>query len=373
MLYHKHSRVIVQLELFETSKNSSPDLYSEQVAIGSRKYLGSKHRLLDFIGPTILAQVPHIGTFLDGFSGTGVVASWLRPHVQKTIVNDLLRSNYVVNRAYLASTERNVDQSKILRFLSELNTLQPIEGYVYRNYGGTYFTIRNAGMIDSVRERIAEHAQAGECTAQEECVLLTSLLYAVDKVANTVGQYDAFLKHLGLDSYDETGKHLIDANVYKPLTLRMPRLDLLGRAEVHNEDINVLIRNISGDVLYLDPPYNTRQYVDCYHVLENIVRWDKPPLYGKTRKFERSGLKSRYSRRKQVLAAFSDVVEQADFKHVFVSYNDEGILSADAITAVLERRGLVSLHQREYPVFGNGAGRSRKRLVCERLFHCAVC
>ena len=53
-------------------------------------------------------------------------------------------------------------------------------------------------------------------------------------------------------------------------------------SEAHNENINDLIKKIEGDILYLDPPYNARQYCTNYHVLETIARYDAPELKGKT-------------------------------------------------------------------------------------------
>ena len=348
----------------------SPELGS--LSIGSRKYLGSKQRLIRFIRQAICSRVPAIGRFVDGFAGTGVVADAFARDAESIVANDLLFSNYVVIRAYLCGSERNVGVERVRELLSELNGLEPVSGYAVSNYGGRYFTERNAGAIDAVRERIEVYAREGMCTEQEKLILLTSLLYGADKVANTVGQYDAYLKHIGEASYDGEGKHLIDDNVYRPLCLKMPRIRFDVNAEVHNEDLNSLIRRIRGNVLYLDPPYNTRQYVDCYHVLENIARWGKPPLFGKTRKFDRDELKSRFSRRADVEAAFADCIDNADFGHIFVSYNNEGILSRDTIGEVLQSRGPVEVLEEDYSVFGNGAGRSRKRPIIERLYCCRV-
>ena len=123
-------------------------------------------------------------------------------------------------------------------------------------------------------------------------------------------------------------------------------------------------------MLYLDPPYNGRQYVDCYHVLENILRWERPPLYGSTRKFPRAGLKSRYSRRGEAARALAELVEAADCEHIFLSYNSEGIIPDESITAILGRKGRWEVFEREYAVFGNGAGRSRRRTLRERVFYC---
>ena len=343
----------------------------------NRKYLGSKNRLIDFITSTILSQVGQIEVFADLFAGTGVVGTAFRAHSSKVIANDLLYSNYVVNRAFLTSTENDVDLDRVAELVEELNRCRPVHGYAHANYSDTYFTEANAARIDGIRETIDLLAAQRRCSEQERLVLLTSLLFAVDKAANTVGQYDAFLKHIrgdapGRGSPAAGDKHLIDSNVRKPLSLRVPEIELAGNRfnEVFNLDANQLVHQLDADVLYLDPPYNTRQYVDCYHVLENILRWDKPALRGKTRKFPRDHLKSRYSRKAEAAAALEELIRAARAEHIFLSYNNEGIIPEQTIREILGRRGTVQVFCREYSVFGNGAGSARKRSLVERIFYC---
>ncbi len=343
---------------------------ADSLEIQNRKYLGSKFRLLSFIEEVIRSQIKKIGTFIDGFSGTGVVAYHFKKLASQVIANDLLYSNYIINRAFLGTTRENMDPDRIIRFIDELNGLGPIRGYVYRNFGGTYFSCQNAGCIDAVRTRIEELYREGACTYQEQCILLTSLIYAADKVGNTVGQYDAFLKHLGQKSYDTQGRHKIDSNVYKKLQLKIPAVGFGNHCDVYNEDLNSLIRRIKGDVLYLDPPYNGRQYIDCYHVLENIACWEKPPLQGKTKKFERSHLMSRYSRKRECIQALEDLIQSARAPHIFLSYNSEGIIPQDTLSEILRRKGRLKVFTSNYPVFGNGAGKSAKRVIEERIYYC---
>jgi adenine-specific DNA methylase len=339
----------------------------------NRKYLGSKYRLIDFLTDTILSRVDRVDGFADLFAGTGVVGYAFRAHASKIIANDLLYSNYVVNRAFLASTKDSANLDRVADLIEELNRSAPVHGYAHANYSGTYFTEENAARIDGIREAIEILASRERCSRQERFILLASLLFAVDKAANTVGQYDAFLKHIDVKRLEGAeDRHLIDSNVYKPLRLRVPKIELDGNAanEVFNQDANQLIRQLEADVLYLDPPYNTRQYVDCYHVLENILCWEKPALKGKTRKFQRDHLKSRYSSKNQAAAALQELILEARAAHIFLSYNNEGIIPETTIREILGQRGTVEVFSREYSVFGNGAGSARRRTLVERIFHC---
>jgi adenine-specific DNA-methyltransferase len=365
----------VQTELFNHEKikrNSSNTSYTKMFEIQNRKYIGSKYRLLPFIIKTICGKVKKIHTFIDGFSGTGVVAHAFMDRADTITANDLLYSNYVVNMAFLNSSPENMNVHNVKLLLHELNHSKPEEGYVYTHFGGTYFSYENAGLIDTIRQKINDFFHQHTCTLQEKYILLTSLLYAIDKVANTVGQYDAFLKHLGRESYNEEGTHVIDSNVYKRIVLKIPRIKYTHHCFVYNEDCNDLLKRMKGDVLYLDPPYNNRQYIDNYHVLENIMKWEKPALYGKTKKFERDNLKSRYSRKNEAGQALGELVENAAVNHIFLSYNNEGIIPEETIIAILKERGNVELFKKDYTIFGNGAGVSEKRRIKEKLYYCKV-
>ncbi|MBN1696770.1 MAG: DNA adenine methylase [Spirochaetales bacterium] len=360
----------VQQDLFHHVRENPDDAKSREFEIQNRKYIGSKYRLLPFITQTISDRAGTIKTFFDVFAGTGVVAHAFADRAETVIANDLLYSNYVANTAFLQSSRENVDMDNIVRLLDELNQSEPEEGYVWEHFGGSYFSYENAGLIDAIREKIEIVFNRGRCTLQEKYILLTSLLYAIDKAANTVGQYDAFLKHLGKKSYSHTGSHLVDSNVYKRIVLKPLLLSFRGNARVHNEDANTLIRKIKVDVLYLDPPYNTRQYIDNYHLLENIIQWKKPAVFGKTKKFERTSLKSRYSRKHEAAMALRELVMQTDAGHIFLSYNNEGIIPEETIRGIMSERGRVECVERDYSIFGNGAGVSGKRRIKEKLFYC---
>ena len=339
------------------------------VAIHNRKYLGSKNRLLPFLEQAILERCERpIGRFVDPFSGTGVVAERFRSHSATVVANDLLYSNYVTNRAFLATSPQDCATERLARLLEELNRLAPLEGYATAAWGGLYFTRENAALIDACREAI----EAQPLAEAERIVLLTSLLYAADKVANTAGQYDAYLKNLGAESYDATGRHLVDGSAYGRLALKLPALRQAPPCEIRNVDALEVVAATEADVLYLDPPYNTRQYADLYHVLENIACWQKPPLSGKTRKFDRTALRSRFSARSTCRQALADLIAAARARHIFLSYNSEGLIGRDELVAMLATRGPVEVLETDYGVFGNGAGRSAKRRVLERLYHCRV-
>ena len=165
----------------------------------------------------------------------------------------------------------------------------------------------------------------------------------MDRIANTVGHYDAYRKNADFK------KKLV-------LNVLLPEIDLNLNNRIFNEDANELIERIECDLLYLDPPYNSRQYSDAYHLLENVARWEKPEVFGVARKMDRSALKSDYCM-SNATQAFEDLIDSADAKYILLSYNNmqnkgndrsNAKISDSDIFRILEKKGKVKVFSEEY-------------------------
>lgn len=334
--------------------------------ICSRKYIGSKRLLRDRIRARILDGAPPPAAILDGFFGTGAVtASFLEAGVRRVVAVDNLRSNCVILRGFLAAS----GMGRARTLLAHCNGLPGGRGYITESFSNTYFTMENCMRMDSIREEIERMRRAGEVDGPEHDFLLASFLLAADRVANTVGQYDAYLKNI--DGRNEAGgRHLVDERVHTPFLLQpLEPLAAEGRRiEVMEGDILSLLPGIGTEVSYFDPPYNGRQYIANYHVLENLCRWEKPPLRGKTRKFDAPRLASPFSRRTEARGALETLMARSRSPSVFLSYNAEGILPREEILSILRVHGETECFELPYRVFGNGAGKARDRGVVEYLF-----
>lgn len=326
----------------------------------NRRYLGNKYKLLGFIEDIISEKCENIKSFCDIFSGTGVVGERFNNGEIKVISNDLLNANYVCLKAFLG-TKNDIEKDIIekINYLNDLETKK--ENYFSEHFGGTFFTIENAKKIGAIREEIEKIAKNEE----EKNILLCSLIYAVDKVANTVGHYDAFRKKL--DSV-------------QPLKLLIPDIDFSHNLqnEIYNEDSNSLIRKISCDVLYIDPPYNSRQYSDAYHLLENLSEWKKPKVEGVGKKMDRSHIKSAYCL-KNATQAFEDLIKNANCKHILLSYNNTADSKDDRSNArikdndiirILKQKGEIEIFEKDYKAFTTG--KSDGDGNAERIFYCKV-
>ena len=328
--------------------------------IQNRRFLGNKYKLLGFIEDIVNEKCNGFNSFCDIFAGTGVVGERFNEKDIKIISNDLLFSNYFPLKAFFGSTQINLDViKKKIDLLNNLKTNQ--DNYFSIHYGNTYFTLKNARKIGTIREEINKIAD----NENEKAVLITALLYATDKVANTVGHYDSYRKNL---------------DTIQTIQLLVPDITLENNTnnEVFREDANLLIRKISCDVLYIDPPYNSRQYCDTYHLLENLATWEKPQVYGRAKKMDRSHLKSKYCL-KTAPKVFEDLIKNANCKHILVSYNNTGeskdgrsnaCIKDDEIVNILKNRGKIEIFERDYKAFT--VGKSNTAGHIERIFYCGV-
>ena len=325
----------------------------------NRRYLGNKYKLLGFIEDIVAEKCNGIKSFCDIFAGTGVVGERFNKPEIKIISNDFLFTNYVCLKAFLSTnspTQNIVDKIDIL---NSLKTDQ--DNYFSKYFGNTYFSLENARKIGAIREEIERIAE----TEEEKNILICSLIYAVDKVANTVGHYDAFRK---------------DLDMLQPVKLLVPDIDHLnnGNNEIYKEDANILIRKIACDVIYIDPPYNSRQYSDAYHLLENLSEWKKPNVEGVAKKMDRSHIKSSYCL-KNATQAFEDLIKNANCKHILLSYNNTGDskdgrsnarINDNDILRILKNKGEAEIFERDYKAFT--AGKSNSDGNAERIFYCNV-
>ncbi|MBV6496844.1 MAG: modification methylase [Acidobacteria bacterium ACB1] len=304
-------------------------------------YIGSKFKLSRFLTSSIdrVAGGAEGKVICDIFAGTGAVGRAFKRDSKKIIANDVEYYSYVLNKNYIG----NHIEMDYFGLLTELNYLPGQEGFIFQNYcagGGTgrqYFSDENGRRIDGIRQKIEQWRKSKDIGEGMYYFLLSSLLEAADAVANTASVYGAFLKHLKKTAQKEMWLYPAEYVINEP------------EHEVHNRDANELIGEIEGDILYMDPPYNHRQYGANYHMLNTIALYDEFEPSGKTGL--RSYVRSRWCIKNQVSTVFDDLVGKAKFKHIFLSYNNEGLMSLDEVRRIMEKYGRYVLIEQPYQRF----------------------
>lgn len=331
--------------------------------LSNRRYLGSKTKLISFIHEVVEKNCKNINTVLDLFGGTGVVGYSFNGNCS-VIVNDILKTNIVAYDTFFSND--SIDQNKIKDMLTQYNTVEKAkENYYSKNFADTYLSKYNMKKVGYIRDDIDKQYKNKKINKREKSILICSLIYAIDKIANTVGHYDAYRKNGNLD---------------QKLIMLMPNIndDNNKNNQIYCENSNQLVKNISADLVYIDPPYNSRQYCDAYHFLENVALNKKPEVFGTARKMDRSNLKSKYCTAKAA-TEFADLIENIKAKYILVSYNNTGEkgnarsnakISDSQILEILGKKGEVKVFEQDYSLFNTGKTKLEDHK--ERLFLCIV-
>lgn len=321
-----------------------PQVKENHFQLHNRRYIGNKYKLIEWIF-SILDKECKGKSFTDIFAGTGVVAAVASKHFDEVILNDFLFSNHAIYQAFFGTGAWN--QDKIINIIKNYNNINGEdldENYFSINFGGKFFSKDSAKIIGFIRENIEENKK--NLTEREYHMLISSLLYSVDKIANTVGHYDAYFKKESVE--DKFFMRPID-----PIEVKS--------ASIFREDANSLAKRIQTDIVYIDPPYNSRQYSRFYHVLETLTKWDKPKLHGVALKPEPENM-SDYCR-VSAKDRFAELVNDINAKYLVVSYNNtydsksnssQNKITLEEIKNILTKRGKTKIFEKDYRHFNAG-------------------
>lgn len=310
--------------------------------ISNRRYIGSKSKLITWIFNNL--NLDDINSACDVFAGSGVIAYNFvsSKQIKDIILNDILYSNYVIYNAFFMGQEADFD------FIVELkdffnNDLPLKNNYFNENFSDKFFSYHDCLKIGSIREYI-DTMNIDNITKN---ILLASLIYSMDKIANTVGHFEAYRK-----SVIPQDKFIYE--LIKPIK--------------HNKNINIyrnnaneLAKNISADIFFLDPPYNSRQYSRFYHVYENLVKWEKPVLTGTALKPTPENM-SEYCRSKAAVE-LDDLISNLDCKRIALTYNNtynskssssQNKIYLDELEEILNKKGNVVIKEQKYKHFNAG-------------------
>jgi adenine-specific DNA-methyltransferase len=246
----------------------------------------------------------------------------------------------------------------------ETHDISNVDGFATQEYspageaGRMYLTIESAKRIDFIRTTIETWKDNGCIDTYEYKYLIAALIEGIPYVSNITGTYGAFLK-----SWDKRAFRRFEL-------IKLSVVDNNQRNICYNQDANELIKKISGDILYIDPPYNERQYLPNYHLVETIAKYDNPQIHGVTGMRDYENKKSSFCNAKKALADLEVIASEAKFKYLVMSYNSEGIMPQNEILAMLSKYGEVKVEQFEYARFkSNNKGASKtKRTVYEQLY-----
>lgn len=348
------------------------------------RYIGNKENIIEKIYNILKSHDVVGSSFFDFFSGTTNVARFYKQLGYKVFSSDVMYMSFCLQKAYIENNSVPTFDKLLHTFkttpttslfvtpldivIEYLNNIEPQKGFIYYNYTpeGTadlqqprmYFSNENGKIIDAIRQQIEQWNNDKLLSESEYYILLTCLIETISFYANVAGIYAAFQKKW-------------DPRAIKKLQLRTIRFyDNKQINPVYNVDSMTLLPQIDVDILYLDPPYNERQYLPNYHLVETIAKYDNPFIKGVTGMREYENKKSTFCNVKTALRDLETIVRIAKYKHLVLSYNSEGIMKQDDIINIFSKYGNVKLEQFEYARFksnNNGLSKTKKN-VFEQLY-----
>ena len=335
----------VQAERIDETYSYTPQIKKDHHQLQNRRYIGSKQKLIEWIFSVINKECKNSDSFADIFAGTGVVSAVATRHYSQVTLNDFLYSNYAIYQAFFSNSEWS--KNKVYGIIQDYNSINGEhlkDNYFSENFGGKYFSGNSSKVIGFIRESIEKNKE--NLTNKEYYVLIASLLYSIDKIANTVGHYDAYFK-----------KSLLkDEFLMKPIDPIET-----NAVNIFQEDSNLLAKKIKADIVYIDPPYNSRQYSRFYHVLENLTKWEQPKLYGTALKPDPENM-SDYCR-VEAKYKFAELIKDLDAKYLVVSYNNtydsksnssKNKITLQEIKDILTAKGETKIFEKDYRHFNAG-------------------
>lgn len=314
------------------------------------RYLGNKTRMMKNIDSFIKEREITGETFCDLFTGSASVADFFKDRYI-IIANDLLASSCVfanakINNGNIPTFEkfRKNKQTDPFTYFSNKSYDFDDSHFIWKNYSPKndrqFFTEDIANRIDGIRLELDDLIRNGIIDENEFNYLLGSLLETVMGLSNTTGTYEAFLKDWDKRAFKEF--------VLEPLEMKHSPLYSTNNT-IYNKDSNELIREISGDILYLDTPYTVTDYNSAYHLLETITKYDNPEIRGKTGRRVKRPEKSHYTVLKKVPTAYEDLIRNARFKDIIISYSTQSLMPVDTLIKMLNKYSSEEVFVKYYP------------------------
>lgn len=335
----------------------NPDFLKKQLIT----YLGNKRALLGFIDEALMGVKSELKkekiSFLDLFSGSGVVARFAKAHCDYIIANDLEYYSYLINKCFLANKTQALESELKINLVFLENELKKgaRPGFISELYAAKdeeniqkddrlFYTKENALFLDTALPLIKS------LPPKMQPFFMGPLLSKASIHANTAGVFKGFYKDAkSLPAFGGEGKHAL-SRILGKISLELPILSNFAcKSLATQRDANALAGELDTvDVAYLDPPYNQHPYASNYFMLNLLAKYERPEEISKVSGIAKGWNKSVYNAKHLAVAAFFDLASKLKAKYLIISYNDEGFIKREQFESELQKLGRLTLMEKDY-------------------------
>ena len=291
-------------------------------------------------------ELTDVKNVLDGFSGTTRVSQAFAQLGYSTTASDLSIWSDVFAHCFLKSSKQDSFYQEII---DHLNSLKGYDGWYTEYYGSNYpeskkpFQSKNTRKLDAIRDEIEKLSLPWV----DKSVILTSLIFALDKVDSTLGHYVAYLSKWSPRSH-------------KDLLLKVPNRfpTIHQNHNVIRGDIFQTVKENTYDLAYFDPPYGSNndkmptsrvRYASYYHLWTTIIKNDKPKLFGKANRREdtrdtiSTSIFEEFRKNKDgtfiAMHALDELIQKTNSKYILLSYSSGGRATKEELSDIINRSG----------------------------------
>ena len=358
----------------------NPRFLTEQIIT----YIGNKRALLPFIATALSEVRKDLGKekldVVDLFSGSGIVARFLKQYANTLHANDLEDYCETINTCYLSNADaidfKELDiyygelvhklENEPLRrgFISEMYS--PVDDTDIKKGERVFYTTRNAMYIDTARQLMEDIPQP------YKTLLLAPLLCEASVHTNTSGVFKGFYKNseTGIGQFGGNGRNALQ-RIMADIKLCKPIFSNFScDVKIHKEDANKLAGELTGvDLVYIDPPYNQHPYGSNYFMLNLINNYERPTDVSKVSGIPVGWNTSNFNNRQNAFASIKALCETLNTKYLLISFSSDGFISKEEMVTLLANLGDVRVFDREYNTFrGSRNLKSRDIHVKEYLY-----